>query len=253
MARALDYMKELARDPEINPEVARTLRANGWHLRPPTKANYDFLIDRTGEPRWVGDLLTKDYPYDHELWTRFYLKVGWCFACRELGRANLIALGGQPVLSYLTLAVDPKLVAHAGRAVPDLVDGLFRDVTIGREQIWFWKATLPEVAELRPRLPPELGPTIEERARAATLFGSWVRVHQTGQLRRREGGPLKEERVHKLRLTKMEANGRAALGCSIDLFGGVMSATAQLTIPMAVASFPQIREVVTEIPLALGP
>jgi hypothetical protein len=137
----------------------------------------------------------------------------------KLGRTRLAALEAPEILRLLKGgAVDPTLVVLCMSGAPEAVEQLFREATPDGVRVWFWRAAL------------------ELRKLDAMRTKTWVNVRKAGRLDRSTTRPPETDRVHRLRLERIVHGDRAALGCTITLFGGVFDVVTQLSPLMAPAS-----------------
>jgi len=234
MRRLLDYLQGLARDPSADPALAQMLRERQLTLPVPKNVDYEIRAQHVSDGEAVSDIQPKPHALDIERWSRFYLKIGWCFASLKLGAARLAAIEDPEILRLLKGGdVDPGLVTLCASEAPEQVDNLFREATPNGVRVWFWRRTIRETDEIVPTLPPGLEPfvrtALEQRKVDAMRVKTWVDFREPGMLDRKTGRPAEADRFHRLRLEKIVRGDRAALGCAITLFGGVLDAVAQLS------------------------
>jgi hypothetical protein len=234
MKRLLDYLPRLARDPSIDPALALMLQKRQLTLPVPKSVDYDISAQHVSDGEAVNDIDPKAHALDIELWSKFYLKVGWCFASLKLGAARLATIEDPEVLRLLKGGVvAPSLVALCASEGPAQVDRLFREATPNGVQVWFWRRTIRETDEVVPTLPPTLEPFVrmahEQRKVDAMRVKTWVNFLKPGTLDRKAARPSAADRFHRVRLEKIVRGDHAALGCSITLFGGVFEVVTQLS------------------------
>jgi hypothetical protein len=228
--RIFEYIRELARDPTIDPALAVQLKGRGLHLREPKAVEAEeTLVERVpGGP--VSDILPNEYPLDVVVWRKFYMKVAWCFACLKLGRDVLVSLDGDSVLGYVQSdAVPGELVDEVRRLDGPSVTKLFRSASLGGKPTWLWResaaATDSELGSLPASVSALVAPLAVRRLASERLAASWASM-KTATLERPLG---LQHRSHSLRLRTEIRGIQAAIACDIGLFGGLLSATVQLT------------------------
>jgi hypothetical protein len=245
-AKLLDYLTGLARDPSKDPDLHKELHERGLHLRAPKAVSFEETMSAGATGGVFDDILPKEYRLDGERWTKFYMKIAWCFACLKLGRARLIGLSGEQVLGYLRSGrVDPRLVDEVRTQSQSIATELFRDASIDGEVSWLWSGTLDEATQQLALAPPsvvaQLGPVLQRRLEAQRLASTWVKASAT--LDRAAGVPGAEHRYHQLRLQRVVVAEQTALVCEIRLFGGICVATVQLTPLLSVGALDGVEEV----------
>ncbi len=245
MAKVLAHLQKVVDDPSLNEGVATYLRDTGRVLKHPGKVLYEAHAERNRDPEVVADIKPKLYSMDRERWSKFLLKIGWCFACRDIGRDALIAMGGETVLRYLKAdRIDPHLVALCRSEAADIAAKLFIEAVVGGDRAWMWKATIPETDALIAGLSPDAQPFAwmaqNQRKCDETAIATWVHLKQAGLLSRNAAPPSAGQRVHSLRLHITGNAGAEALFCSIRLFGGVVDASVQLTLEAPVDTLRKI-------------
>jgi hypothetical protein len=129
--RAEEYIAELVADPSKNPAFAKVIAASGISLDSGATVGRTVATIPAGPPQVVADILPKRYPIVHELWSKFYLKIGWCFAAKKLGASALWAHGGEIPLALLKHGqVDAAVIADCAEADPPIAARLFRSANI---------------------------------------------------------------------------------------------------------------------------
>lgn len=228
--RILAYLQRLARDPAQDPTLAGQLRARGLHLREPKSVEVEEnIVDRVpGGP--VSDLVPREYALDAVPWVKFYMKIAWCFACKTLGRDVLLALGGGIVLAYLRSDLVPtELVDEVRRVDGPSADKLFRSASLGGQQTWIWRENAAATETALQLLPASVSslvtPIATLRLAGERNLAAWA-ILGSATLERPLGP---QHRVHSLRLRTELLGDQAVVACDVSLFGGLLSATVQLT------------------------
>jgi hypothetical protein len=251
-AKLFDYLSALASDPSKNPELQKQLEERGLHLRAPKSVSFDETMSVGSVGGVVDDILPKEHQLDGERWTKFYMKIAWCFACLKLGRSQLVGIGGEPVLGYLRSGlVDPLLVDEVRKQDRSIAVALFRDATIDGEVSWLWNGTVDEARQQLVSAPPgviaKLGPVLQSRSEAHRSASTWMKA--SAVLERVSGA---EHRYHELRLQRVivaeqmaqrVVAEQTALVCEIQLFGGICVATVQLTPLLPMGALDDVEEV----------
>lgn len=249
--KLLDYLLGLASDPSKDPELQKQLDKRGLHLRAPKAVSFEETRSVGAVGGIVDDILPKEYQLDGERWTKFYMKIAWCFACLKLGRTQLIGLRGEQVLGHLRSGrVDPRLVDEVRKQDQSLASALFRDATIDGDVSWLWSGTLDEARqqlELAPSsVAAQLGPVLQRRIAAHRVASTWVKT--SANLDRAAGASGAEHRYHELRLQRVVVAEQTALICEIMLFGGICLATVQLTPLLPMGALDEVEEAKLVIP-----
>lgn len=235
--RLFAYLQQLAEKPAIDPVLAQELATRQLTLRVPKGVDYEIQAQRARDTEVVTDIEPKAYEIDAELWSKFYLKIGWCFACRALGATRLASLKDGEVLRLLkTGAVDENLVRLCEAEAPEHVASLFRTATPGGREVSLWKGSIQDAEVIVPKLPEGVAAMVtlalDQRKLDAMAVKTRVDFRQAGLLDRKAKRPTEADRIHRLRLEPIVKGDRAALGCSVTLFGGVFEAMTQLTALM---------------------
>jgi hypothetical protein len=220
-------------------------------MRRPLSANIDVMRSPAGPPHVVDDILANRYPVDLELWTKFYIKIAWCFGCKVLGSEMLRRhRGGLPLRLAKYGALAPSMVKDLQDGNPDLAAKLFRDAKVEKETVWFWRTDIDASANLIGQAQDEsirkrLEVVLAERARVVSEALRWVRITHPGNFTfNGDAEEIAARRFHRVRLFSGESDQRRALACQVELFGGVLAAIVQLT--PAVLGGEYSRELVVE-------
>ena len=158
------------------------------------------------------------------------MKIAWCFACKTVDREVLNALGGGIVLAYLRSdLVLAELVDEVSRFDAPSVERLFRSASVGGQQTWIWRENAAATDTALQLLPASVSSLVSPLA-ALRLAGernlaAWAIL--TSETLERPLGP--QHRAHSLRLRTEALGDQAVVVCDISLFGGLLSATVQLT------------------------
>lgn len=192
-------------------------------------------ITPAGPAKVVNDVLPKHYPIDVELWRKFYLKIAWCFAALKLGGTTLRNIGGERALGFLKHGlVDAPVVNAAAGASPDDARLLFRNANVEGEDVWFWRADIDAASKIvdniaDPAVRKTLSNSLSQRIEVANELADWVHLRQRMLEIPEQVIDDPGKRCHKISMEVAKSNGRCALGCTVELFGGATGAWVQVT------------------------
>ena len=190
--KILEYFTSLARNPAQDPALFQHLQDRGLHLREPKGVDVDEVSAARAQGGLVDDVLQKLYALDPVPWTRFYMKVAWCFGCLKLGRPALQELGGDAVLNYLRAeAVPPELVTQVRAHDAVIAEKLFRDASIDGSIVWLWRVSVAEGQQiLGGPEPPGLALLSRELERRNGSPRRGFTLHNRGLSTEQEGSPV---------------------------------------------------------------
>jgi hypothetical protein len=230
-----DYVRRVTRDPSLDAGLTARLDAKGLTLQPVKELNA--VVERVpgGPPTTVDDLVPQNVPITTESLIKFFLKIGWCFACLRLGRKKLMDLGGDLVLAYLESgAIEQPLVDRCRTSDPAIARQLVREAAVYNETVWFWAPTaddsIPLIARLGDAgLREDLRTLANRRREEATFFMGTIPDLRPRSFEK-DLPPEGERRHHRLELLYQQgASDLEAIYCRVVLFGGLFDVHAQVT------------------------
>jgi hypothetical protein len=229
--KVFDYFTQLAVDPTKNAPLFVELEARGLHLRPPKEVAFEEASAQKCAGGPVSDILPTLHSIERLPWTKFYMKIAWCFACLQIGRSALQQLGGDAILDFLVSDVVPERLVGLVTTDYKLTEYLFRKASIDGQLVWLWRADGREAGQLanRVQLPEDLVQALDERQRTEAFLTNYIHFKQPGALDRAAGVPGPQHRHHRITLRVDVRDSGAALVCDVSLFGGILEATIQLS------------------------
>jgi len=232
---ALDYVRSLADDASKRPsELADFLRANEAEMLRPKRGHIDFeWTERPAE--LVESLADERFAIDDEKARKFFLKIAWTHACKQLGRSALNGPFATFILEYIRSGWVREVHAR-------LAPALFDQRTIEGHDFFLWSDSPVVSAEKCDALTRATREEIEPQAlKRLSQFHNVRNLISFAPvtLDFDHSRDYPELRYHELELRHDSIRGVEGLCCRIALFGGTCSALVLLatevpgTIPAA--------------------
>jgi hypothetical protein len=225
LQRVLRYLTELADDPGSHPaDLAQFLAGHDAKLLRPKGGKVEH--EWTDTPAvLVDNLAPESFTVDHEHARKFFMKIAWTHACKQLGRHALNGPFARFMIEYVRSGwVVPAKAAFA----PDLFD---RRMIDGTDMfLWAHPPAMSETvcAALDEDAKRELWPLARERLAQFHTAGNLISfLPVVLNFDHRLDYP--EVRLHDLELRSGSVRGVDGLSCRISLFGGTCVATVLLS------------------------
>lgn len=225
----LSYLKSLSENPSLDPVFENFLKENGATF---DSKEFKIAAKETKNPQIIippEELAIKSNIDDEALYKLFF-KIAWTHGAKQLGRNALSNPIAEWIFSYITSGhiKSKKLI----RNYPDLCSN---SIAIENQEYFFWKYGINETLDWIEKNTEEGNRNYImhhhiDRVQQFNIASQFIKVSNPidlidNTLRARS----KEFSFHELGLKTLHVQGTPITVCSIKLFGGILTATVQLS------------------------